>query len=136
MAQNTIIDVGRAVGGAVYRGGRKVVRGTRKVVNAVTTGSRYVTNITDPGGHQRVVDVPMETNLANGNTFAPGAEIDILSQDWEMDAQGYYVKKKRRKRRKRMLTCSDRSDISFITATLGKGEMAKSAIAALISNCH
>lgn len=38
-----------------------------------------------------------------------------------------------RRRRKRMLTCSDKSDIAFLTATLGKGDMAKSAIGSLLS---
>ncbi len=43
---------------------------------------------------------------------------------------------KSRRRRKRMLTCSDKSDIAFLTATLGKGEMAKSAIGSLLANCR
>ncbi len=40
---------------------------------------------------------------------------------------------KARRRRKRMLTCTDKSDIGFLIATMGKGEMAKSAIGALLS---
>ncbi len=45
--------------------------------------------------------------------------------------QGCCVKSRRRRRR--MLTCSDKSDIAFLTATLGKGEMAKSAIGSLLA---
>ncbi len=40
---------------------------------------------------------------------------------------------KTRRRRRRMLTCSDKADIAFLTATLGKGEMAKSAIGSLLA---
>ncbi len=45
--------------------------------------------------------------------------------------QGCCVKSRRRRRR--MLTCSDKADIAFLTATLGKGEMAKSAIGSLLA---
>ncbi len=48
---------------------------------------------------------------------------------------GAIVCKKTRRRRKRMLSCSDKVDISFITGTLGKGQMAQAAIAALIAKC-
>lgn len=39
----------------------------------------------------------------------------------------------RRRRRRRLLTASDKADIAFITGTLGKGEIGRSAIAALLS---
>jgi len=49
---------------------------------------------------------------------------------------GQVVEKKRRRRRRRLLTCADRADISFITATLGKGAMGQQAIAALLARCN
>ena len=39
----------------------------------------------------------------------------------------------RRRRRRKRLTASDKADIAFITGTLGKGEMGRTAIAALLS---
>ena len=39
----------------------------------------------------------------------------------------------RRRRRRKLLTASDKADIAFITGTLGKGEMGRTAIAALLS---
>ncbi len=43
--------------------------------------------------------------------------------------------KKTRRRRKRLLTCSDKADIAFITGTLGKGSLAQTAIASLLAKC-
>lgn len=40
---------------------------------------------------------------------------------------------KTRRRRRRMLTNGDKCDIAFLTATLGKGEMAKAAIGSLLA---
>ena len=39
----------------------------------------------------------------------------------------------RRRRRRKLLTASDKADIACITGTLGKGEMGRTAIAALLS---
>lgn len=76
--------------------------------------------------------IPMQ-----GSTFAPGANIEIIPDSrFELDPlTGEVTKKKRRKRRRRMLTCADRSDIAFITATLGKGASGQAAIAGLIAKC-
>lgn len=41
-----------------------------------------------------------------------------------------------RRRRKRMLTCQDKEDIQFIIGVLGKGEMGKTAVAALLAGCR
>lgn len=74
-----------------------------------------------------------------GEMFTPGERIEIVDEsDYYTDpVTGFLVKRpKPRRRRRRMLTCSDRQDISFLTATLGKGDMAKSAIAALLSGCN
>jgi hypothetical protein len=49
---------------------------------------------------------------------------------------GEITEKPRRRRRKRLLTCADRQDITFITATLGKGQMAQTAIASLLARCN
>ncbi len=40
---------------------------------------------------------------------------------------------KTRRRRRRMLTCTDKEDIAYLTATLGKGEMGKSAVGQLLA---
>ena len=39
----------------------------------------------------------------------------------------------RRRRRRKLLTASDKADIAFITGTLGKGELGRTAFAALLS---
>lgn len=44
--------------------------------------------------------------------------------------------KKKRRRRRRMLTCSDKEDIQFLIGILGKGEMGKTAVAALLAGCR
>ena len=49
---------------------------------------------------------------------------------------GEVTERPRRRRRRRMLTCADRADISFITATLGKGSGGQQAIAQLLSRCN
>ncbi len=65
--------------------------------------------------------------MASGNGCGPKCPPGFV---WSLK-QNCCVKSRRR--RKRMLTCSDKSDIAFLTATLGKGEMAKSAIGSLLS---
>lgn len=49
---------------------------------------------------------------------------------------GEIRKKPKRRRRRRLLTCGDRSDIAFITATLGKGQAGQTAIASLLARCN
>ncbi len=68
--------------------------------------------------------------MASGNGCGPKCPPGFV---WSLK-QNCCVKS--RKRRKRMLTCSDKQDIAFLTATLGKGEMAKSAIGSLLANCR
>lgn len=77
-----------------------------------------------------------------GRLFTPGADIDIQSQGFapgtkfEVDpATGEVKIIKRRRRRKRLLTCSDKADIAFVTGTLGKGSLASTAISSLLSRC-
>lgn len=41
-----------------------------------------------------------------------------------------------RRRRRRLLTCQDKEDIQFLRATLGGGELGKSAITALLAGCR
>ncbi len=48
---------------------------------------------------------------------------------------GQIICKKTRRRRKRLLTCSDKADIAFLTGTLGKGQLAQTAISSLLSRC-
>ncbi len=65
--------------------------------------------------------------MASGNGCGPKCPPGFV---WSLK-QGCCVKSRRR--RKRMLTCSDKEDIAYLTATLGKGEMAKSAIGQLLA---
>ena len=65
--------------------------------------------------------------IASGKGKGTKADIDPET--------GEITEKPRRRRRRRLLTCADRADITFITATLGKGEIAKTAIASLLSRC-
>ncbi len=48
---------------------------------------------------------------------------------------GQIVCKPNKKRRKRLLSCSDKADIAFVVGTLGKGQLAQTAIASLIARC-
>lgn len=69
--------------------------------------------------------------MASGNGCGPRCPPGHV---WSL-TKGCCVKSRRR--RKRMLTCSDKEDIAYLTATLGKGEMAKSAIGQLLAgNCR
>jgi len=64
-----------------------------------------------------------------GDICAPGFHVAVDK------CTGQLVCKKTRRRRKRMLTCGDKADIAFLTGTLGKGQMAQTAISALIAKC-
>ncbi len=106
--------------------------------------------LTQPGGGGRL---PLSSGIQNfvpagpvvGAEFETGAPIKITSGTNDACPPGHHlaqdsctgqiVCKKNRRRRKRMLTCSDKADIAFITGTLGKGQMAQTAIASLIAKC-
>lgn len=94
------------------------------------------------------------TSLVNaftgrGRTFETGADIDIVptsggnsrcAPDVDCGPGRHWSARhgccvKTRRRRKRLLTCGDKADISFLTGTLGKGEMAKAAISAVLARC-
>ncbi len=64
-----------------------------------------------------------------GDICAPGYHIAIDK------CSGQMVCRKNRKRRKKMLTCSDKVDISFLTGVLGKGANGQAAIQALLARC-
>lgn len=70
-------------------------------------------------------------------TFPTGSAIEIVpSTRFDLLPDGTIRLVKRRKRRKRLLTCSDRADIAFLTGTLGKGAMGQSAVTSLLSRCN
>ncbi len=73
-------------------------------------------------------DFPPQPVSGNG-VCPPGFQVAVDH------CTGQIVCKKTRKRRKRLLTCSDKADIAFITGTLGKGAMAQTAISALLARC-
>ncbi len=85
--------------------------------------------------------------LVTGSVFDTGSEIEIQSQAqaaatngecklFRVDrCTGQLVCVKRRRRRKRLLTCSDKADIAFLIGNLGKGDLGKSAVTAILSNC-
>lgn len=67
----------------------------------------------------------------------PGADIEIVpGTRFDIDpVTGDVVCKKTRRRRKRLLTCSDKADIAFLTGTLGKGALAQTAITSVLARC-
>ncbi len=88
------------------------------------------------GGSTNLFDpIPMGADITitgSGSKCYPGQE---CQPGWHWSAKhGCCVKTRRR--RKRMLTCTDKADIGFIMGTMGKSDMAKSAIAALIARCN
>ena len=83
-----------------------------------------------------------------GETVTETSEADWYTADWhdqgyatvptrrQMGLHGHPHPRglvHRRRRRRKLLTASDKADIAFITGTLGKGEMGRTAIAALLS---
>ncbi len=91
------------------------------------------------GANQIVQGVQFETGL-------PGAEvIDRATRGDGFCAPGFHVVvdkcsgqivcRPNKKRRKRLLTCTDKADIAFVVGTLGKGQLAQTAIASLLARC-
>ncbi len=85
---------------------------------------------------------------ARANTFVSQGRIDQMYDVAEKEVvvpSGYTVAtdprtgelicKKTRKRRKRLLTCSDKADIAFLTGTLGKGQLGQAAVTAVLTRC-
>lgn len=64
-------------------------------------------------------------------TDLPGGGVGGIPPGLEVNAQGFLVRHKRRRRR-RLLTCQDKADIAFIVGTLGKGQLASTAISSLL----
>jgi len=100
---------------------------------ATQTGARGLTT-------QQLLVAQQQASL--GTAFEVGSRIGIDSQGlppgtkFEIDSKtGEIVIIKRRRRRKRLLTCGDKSDIAFLTGTLGKGQMGQTAVSALLSRC-
>ncbi len=114
---------------------------------ATAIGTRIASAIR--GGQGRQAVTTEEILLAQGvdpggllPTFRPGAAIEIEGQGLAPGTQfkvdpvsGELVIVKRRRRRKRLLTCSDKADIAFLTGTLGKGALAQGAITSVLSKC-
>ncbi len=109
--------------------GTAVVRGVAgAVLNRVQGGSVANRNLA-PVVFQPGADFEIVPNMTESGECPPGSRI-------ARDAcTGEIYCKKIRKRRKRLLTCSDKADIAFITGTLGKGALAQTAISSLLARC-
>ncbi len=102
------------------------------------------------GGIATVAGIVQGSRVTNRNyagPFTPGADFEIVptmgasgecppgSRIARDSCTGEIYCKRIRRRRKRLLSCSDKADIAFITGTLGKGSLAQTAIAALLAKC-
>jgi hypothetical protein len=75
---------------------------------------------------------------AGGGTVAGrNGAVTVKSVNLEQNPiTGEITEKPKRRRRRRLLTCSDRADIAFITGVLGKGQSGQAAIATLLARCN
>ncbi len=110
----------------------------RAVASSVATviGSRarhIVPARTPPGmaGAPDFIDEPLggAPSLNGNGVCPPGFQVAADA------CTGEIFCKKTKKRRKRLLTCGDKADIAFVIGTLGKGQIAQTAIASLLARC-
>ena len=94
------------------------------------------------GGSVPAATLPLPTSAQLGNgapevTGMPEGSCDGMIWSGGVPPKGYKVvnscgvgvlRKVRRRRRRRLLTASDKADISYIVATTGKGQLAASLI--------
>jgi len=95
------------------------------------------------GGAPRVFEAPPEDYVTiDGAVTAPAAAeaVNVSTNGGSVkvlvDDEGNVVEQlgpSRRRRRRRLLTTQDKADIAFIIGTMGKGQMATSAIAQLFA---
>ncbi len=122
---------GRILAGAAAASGVPGVSQAGQVLLA-DAGIRALQTRTPPGFDPTVEIGPIGPLSPNGTAdggLGPGARFRIDK------CTGQLVLIKPRSRRKRLLTCQDKADIAFVTGTLGKGEMGKTAISSLLSRC-
>ncbi len=76
-------------------------------------------------------------NGSNGNiNQVPQSGCTPADKRFKIDpCTGQLVEVKKRRRRRRLLSCSDKADIAFVTGTLGKGSLASTAISSLLARC-
>ncbi len=121
--------LGRQVIGGLFGGGG--------ATGTYGTAPPFVGNL--GGGVVPAVDVPTSTQLENGGGVAAACGLPCDGMIWSGGAppKGYKIvnfcgqgvlRKVRRRRRRRLLTASDKADISYIVATTGKGQLAASLI--------
>ena len=114
-------------------------------IGAAAIGTKVLSDLVTrfiPGGLTTNELIAQQQGTTLGRTFPVGADIKIESQGlpqgtrFEVDpVTGEITILKRRRRRKRLLTCSDKADIAFLTGTLGKGALAQGAITSVLSKC-
>jgi len=134
MSVTTVVTLG----GVLVPAGIKVLKAVGKqVLKGISGGGLTTQQILSQQGTTLGAAGPV-----TGSTFPEGASIDIDSQGlpqgtvFKVDpVSGEIVILKRRRRRKRLLTCSDKADMAFVTGTLGKGQMGQAAISSLLSRC-
>lgn len=108
----------------------------RRAAGAVTSSgasraARGAANLVAPGPALIPQIQPIPTGMSGAEVVVAAAGTDTF----KIDALGQLVLVKKRRRRKRLLTCSDKADIAFVTGTLGKGSLAQSAISSLLARC-
>lgn len=91
------------------------------------------------GKRRRLASPPSELAGPFGDPGLPPIRImpgSAEAQKFEFDPlTGEVSLKKTRRRRRRLLTCSDKADIAFLTGTLGKGALAQTAITSVLARC-
>ncbi len=116
------------IGGVIRQVGQAVLApGGRGRAEA---GTQFVNNPFEsqvPGASAPPIQI--NPTMGSDGQCPPGSHIAVDK------CSGMLYCAKNRKRRKRLLTCSDKADIAFITGTLGKGALAQTAIASLLAKC-
>ncbi len=103
-----------------------VIGGGETPIYGGTIGPDYMTDPSEVGPVERVITGGLGAESCEGMVWSGGTP-----------PKGYKVvnscgvgvlRKVRRRRRRRLLTASDKADISYIVATTGKGQLAASLI--------
>ena len=116
-----LTTIATAVAPIIGRALIKKVRGTSSAERRLS--GRQVSELAGPFGDPGLPPIRIMPGSAEAQKF----EFDPLTGEVSL--------KKTRRRRKRLLTCSDKADIAFLTGTLGKGALAQTAITSVLARC-
>ncbi len=95
----------------------------KKIRGGTSAERRRVSELAGPFGDPGLPPIRIMPGSAEAQKF----EFDPLTGEVSL--------KKTRRRRRRLLTCSDKADIAFLTGTLGKGALAQTAITSVLARC-